>query len=805
MGRMNPISLPLAAEIRQAIRRFLWRPWRTVLVVLILALATATHAVVTSVAEDVALGRLPYSESGSLGVLQSPQLHQGMSDYVPPEAIEFWGRQTDVFAAVHAFDRDASMFFSTPRGSEFVPVTLVTPGLLDQLGARPRWGRTFLDSDVTSRSDVIVVSEELARREFESPERAIGRKVGPSDASSEIVGVLPGGFRFPTTQGEIWKPMDVASRGTANVRNVIRLAAGVSLAEANVQIQSRAASFYGPLVETSPAGRQTAVRALATGTRLVELRTALGTADQRTRMLLLLLVGGATLLLLIAGANVASLQLGDALAKEPVWATQLALGATRLSLVRAVVIEGCLLALGGTLLASVLVHWSLAGLVALWPASVARPLALGSTADPHVLAVLAATFLLTWSVAALPVAIHAWRHDVRLCVSGSRLVGGTKRIARARHVLGIVQTGMTVFLAFCAIALMTTYRTALGLDKGFDGGRLVAVEINPGPMSRTNQLALDKLIAERLGNQPGIEAVSRVSDIPPSTAGGYMAPLIVGAQRFGEIKLATYSVDPAFFSTMGLPLRSGAGFTPSSGRRAVIIDENFAKRFWPNQNPVGQRFRVGLEFEIVGVASAVRYDAQRSSGGDDIFVAYQPLGNDATSLKYILRLQRASQTGDISAVLRTIAPAAILKLAPINDRYALLQERTRFAALLGSILAALATLVAILGIYALATFSVQTRIRDIGVRLALGAQKKNIYELVLRTVISTVTAGVAFGWVVALLASRLGRSFLDDFTMPSMLTAVGIAATMVIASGAAALGPAMRAARLDPVSTLRQP
>ena len=777
------------------------RGWRAVFAVLLLGTALAANTVVFSAADAFLFRAVPYHEPDRLAVIE--RTDRGTSDYIWPQALAAWRDHTDIFTGVEGHDRGPSAYVTQGGITETVRAALVTPGLFELLGALPRWGRPLVRSDaVEGAPPVAIIGEALARRLFGHAEGVIGLTFSTGSETLTIVGVMPASFRFPSATEEIWRPLNLdnwpSNRG---LRNVARLAAGQTMEDAIRAVQLRTDSVAE--VVDGPAGNdRMRLRSLAEARRNTAATTVFA-----------LLLGAAACLLMIACANVASLETAAAVQRVRAYAIQAALGATRASLVRVSLLEGVILLGAGALVAGAFAAWGGAVLerqltVAMRDA-LTNPLDLDSRSIGFMLVLGTVTWLLTslpavWQVTRISVA-DGLRDD-------SRVMPVTLAASRSRQVLMTAQIALTVLLLVGALLYVESFVAHVGVDKGFDAARIATIQVVPAPDAGRRGAELESAVLERLRALPGIRSVSRTGSLPPSTQSGIGARLTVDERDPTDEMLMIHfaSVDPEYFSTMGIAIVEGAKLDANTPPEAVVIDERFARAHWPASSPVGSRFTMGnagvsgiREFRVFGVSRELRTDRQMNERDQQVFVAYIRIAPTYNPLTFVARLNDDATLGTLGPIVRSVAERSVVRIDTIEGRYARLHADTRLAAAVTAGFGLVAIIVATGGVYAVMAFLVSGRRREIGIRLALGAGPANVQKLVFASSLRFVVIGVGFGLTAAAIASRWIAAQLFGVTPIDPATYFGVTVLVVFTAVAATWWPARRASRIDPAITLR--
>jgi putative ABC transport system permease protein len=799
----------LSTDLRMALRSVRARGWHSTFIVGLLGVAMAAMTVVFSAADAFVFRRAPYPDRDSLVVLQQTRPGDVPRSSQPGPVIVEWRRHQDLFAAVHADDIAASVHVTADGITDAVPARSVTPGLLEMLGATTLWGRPLMPEDIAPGARAVaVVAEDVARRVAGDPALAIGRVLRDSAGPFEIVGVVNEAFRFPTARERIWRPLDVARSPTSksivyySYNTIARLADGVSFDDA-----SRAVSARAPAVElTSPRPDPKRVVTLE--------RFEATTGNSRISVIFTMLVGAAACLLFIACANVASLELAGAVRRTRAYAVQAALGASRFTLVKIGLLEGALLLVVSSAVAAALAWWGIALLTANLPPGIAQQLSNAIDLDARAVVFMIVTAAGVWLATTLPSVWRASRSNLADTLRHDpRVMLVSRSAAWSRQGLMAAQVAATVLLIIGALLFARTYALRIALDKGFDSRDIVVLEVFPAPDAPIRGTELDGAIRARLAAFPGLRSLAATSSPPPSTTGGINGLLTIndGPESSVRVFMATRSVDPAYFETLGLPFAAGTPFTADSPMEHVVVDETFARRFWPGGDAIGSRFNIqsagyaGVNtFHIVAVTKFARFDRDRNERGDEVFPVYFRLRPERDpTLRFVGRLDDPARFPDLVSVVRSIAQRSMVRADFLDDRFARLEGDRRIAASVTAGFGLLALGVASAGIYAVMAFLVAGRLREIGIRLALGASPSRVSRATFGASLKFVAGGAVAGLAAAVAASRWVESQLYGVSATDAATYLLATTVVVLAALAATWFPARQAASVDPAVTLR--
>ena len=793
--RWNP-----AAELRWAWRGVRLRRWRALFITSLLGVALAANAVVFAAADAFVFRSAPYADAGRLAVIERTSPVIGVSDFLPVQVIEEWRRHPDLFAGVQAHQRAVGVFVTARGVTEIVRAAEVTPGLFDLLGVMPAWGRPFTLADQGDTS-IAIISAALATRVFGHPADAIGKALPVGGPALTVVGVMPALFHFPTALEEIWRPMDLARVGArTNLRNITRIARAHSIENAS----------------TAFAGRAAAVGLVAPRQPFEPMRLrALGDARRHAGAAAVfpMLIGAALCLLLIACANVASLELAEATRRARTHAVQSALGASRGSLLRVLWLESALMIGASAGVAFALATWGSTALGEYLTPSMRSALVNPIDVDGRAWMFMALIAAAAWLLTSLPLLWRVWRAPVAEALrDDARVMPVTRGAARSRQFLMAGQIALTVLLLIGGLLYLQTYLARLGIDRGFDTSRLTTIEVFPPPDSGVPAADLEREILTRLRAAPGVEGVSRTSSLPPSTQAGTAGQIHVDGRPAGagRAMVSHFSVDPEYLATVGVPIVEGRPLSASGSADEIVIDERFARRFWPGESAIGHRFRVGStrmgdisEFRIVGLSKGFRADRTATDTGEEIYVSYIRLSSDFSPLRFVVRLDDRRRAAALAGLVRAVAPRVVVRADTIADRYAQLDGDTRLMATIATGFGLLALVVATAGVYVVMAFLVSGRTREIGIRMALGADRGGVQRLIFGSSLRFVAAGASIGLIAAIASSRAIASQLFGVTATDPATYATVAAFVIATALAATWWPARRAARVDPAVTLR--
>ncbi len=810
------MTVSILQDLKYGLRALAKSPAFAIAAVLTLALGIGANTAIFSIVNAVLLRPLPYPQPDRLVRIYSAFPERDVwRGTISPDDLRDWRDQSSSFEQISAFPSLSLSGFVLTGGDrpEALQAHFVEEMFFETLGTPPMLGRTLqVDDHVEGDDAVAVLSYRAWQGRFHGDPNAIGRTITLSDSPFTVVGVMPPGFDYPSTDAEIWVPLSLIPESGIPRKRFVRFLAGIARMKPGVSLEAAQADL------TTVAGRL-AAEYPESNEQLTEVRL-LPLHEQLTggvRAALLILLGAVGTVLLICCANVANLMLVRSQARTREFAVRSALGASRARLARQLLTEAVLLAaVGGTAgLATGAV--ALRGLIAMAPVTVPRLDEVGL--DPTTLIFAALASLVTGSLFGLAPAWRAWRGDLQ---AELRLAGGSTAEAQGRNrmrgVLIAAEAALVVVLAIGAGLLLRSLDNLLRVDPGFQAERAVSMQVTaPGYKYVTTedmqQFFTDVLDGVR--QVPGVVAAGLVRPMPlarDTFQGEDFRFTVVGQPQPAEGQepsAAMRFASDGIFEAMGMPRIAGRDFTAaddgSLDRLVGIINESMAERFWPDADPIGQRIAAGpTELEIIGVVGDVR---QASLDEEIRNVVY-------TSLRQVTRVGMTlvvRTEGDPVALLSNIHAAiwevnpdqTIVAVATLDGLVGRSVSQPRFSALLVGLFAGLALLLAGIGVYGVVSNAVAQRAREIGIRMALGARGRDVARWVVGQGMAWVGLGTVIGLVVAMGLSRLVSSLLFGVRSTDPLTYVGAAAVLVAVALVASLLPARRAIALDPVRSLR--
>ena len=815
-------------QLRQVLRR-LWRaPIFTIVTLITLAAGVGANIAVFSVVEGVLLKPLPYPHAETLvGVWHTaPGLNLDEVNMAPSNYF-IYREQNRVFQDIGVYEGDSVAI--TGQGSpEQVHALDVTDGVLPILGVAPMLGRWFSPADTKSGApDTVMLDYGCWQRRFGSDRSVLGRTITVDGKPRQVIGVMPRNFRFlDGEQPALFLPLQFDRNKTVlgqfSFDGIARLRPGVTLAEANTDIQRLIPTVWSSF-PAPPGFSINLFQKARLGPRVRPLsRDVVGDIGK----LLWVLMGSIGVVLLIACANVANLLLVRAEGRHRELAIRGALGASRWHVAADFLLESLVIGILGSCLGLLLAEGALRLLVAIAPQGLPRLQDIGID-----LSVLAFTVGISLFCSLLFGSIPALRYAGARTGTGLREGGRSASQGRERHrtrnTLVIIQVCLAFVLLICAGLMIRTFRALTQVDPGFDskaGIQTIRLNIPEAEVPKAdNVIHIEQAIAQRMAAIPGVTAVALGNSVPMD-GGQWSDPLYAQDRSYADGSMPPLRrfkfASPGFLKTLGIPLIAGRDFTWTETYQKLpvaIVSENFALEYWGGPaNALGKRIRVGTKDdwrEIVGVTGNVHDDGMNK---DAPTIAYWPLlmnhfeADDESVRRWVVYAIRSSRAGSES-LMKDVRQAvwsvdANLPLSDIRTQeyfYSKSMARTSFTLVMLAVAASIALLLGVIGLYGVIAYSASQRRREIGIRIALGAQRNNITGMFVRQGLLMAGSGSVCGIIVAVAATRLLRSLLFHVSPMDPLTYGCACFALCAAAVLASYIPARRTATVDPVEALR--
>ena len=799
-------------DLRYGVRMLVRSPGLTTAAVLTLALGIGANTSIFSVVNAVLLRPLPYPDADRL-----LRVHQIWTD--DPDDHDVLGvgdvptlrEEADALGRVAAYFSPVGGFALTGGGDpEQVSGTAATSELFDVLGVRPELGRGFLpEDDKPSAEAVVILSHALWQRRFAGDQAVIGRAIAIDNRSHTIIGVMPAGFRFPDDRvADIWpifRPERSNSRPPFFIDAVSRPrpGAGAALIESELQSITRRIKAQFP---DAPSDWRLGVSPLK------------GEIIGNVQSAFLILLGAVTLVLLIATANIANLLLARATVRRKEMAIRAALGAGRIRLMRQLVTEGLVLAAFGGLFGVILSLWGTDLLVRLAPRSLPRLNEVGI--DVRVLLYTTITTIVCGVLFGLVPALQACRYRLTpSLIDGSR--GSTDRAGqRLRSLLVVSEFALAVMLLVGAGLLIRSFQRLQQVNPGFEPGNILTASVSLPQARYADEPARSAFflgLLERIRNIPGVGAAAISMALPPNllvmtnpyTVEG--RPLAPGQRAPAVPHLL---ISPGFFRVLGVPVQRGRDFTGADAGTApgvVLINQTMASTLFPGEDPIGRRLQLGDPapsspwVTIVGVVGDVKYRGLDAAPSPTLYTPYeQSLWWPTMYLVVRSNVEPATLARSIRMQVSSLDPLLpVTRVRTMHDLLGRSVAEPRFRTILLGLFAAVALVLATVGIYGILSYTVAQRTREIGIRMSLGARRRDVLRLVLQQGMALAGAGVAIGLLSALALNRVLAGLLFGVGPTDVATFSVVSFVMVGAALVACYVPARRATRVDPMVALR--
>ncbi len=806
----------LLQDLRYGVRMLWKKPGFTLIAIVSLALGIGANTAIFSVVNTLLLKALPYPDPDRIVLVWGADNQGGGNNRSQVSATDVadWRGQNAVFTEVTTYSNWSATLLADGE-PERINGIQVGDGFFSVMQGKPLLGRVFLPEEQEDGKDlVIVLGHGLWQRRFGGDPNIIGRKVNLSGKPYTVVGVMPAEFQsLPNSlvdpRGEFYRPVaekyDEAERSARHLRAIARLKSGVTLqqAQAEMSLITRQLEQQHPRDNTDYS---------------VRLITLSEDTVGGLRQTLLLLLGAVFFVLLIACANVSNLLLARSVARQKELAIRTALGAGRLRLVRQLLTESLLLSLAGGAMGLLLALWG-TGLIESLGAQV-TPLLSGVKLDARVLTFTLLVSVLTGIVFGLAPALHVSRPDVNETLKeGGRSGGAGTHGSRLRGALVVAEMALALVLLVCAGLLIQSVLRLRNVNPGFNPDNLLTMNVAlplakyPKPQQRVE---FHNRLVERLAALPGVSGAGFTSVLPFSCNfdGRGLAVEDHPKPRGSEISVDLYIVTPDYLRTMAIPLRTGRPLTErdtEDSPQVALINETMARTLWPNQDPLGKRIKFpGSEKNpqpwrtVVGVVNDVSQYALDRKPPMQMYLADAQF--PASFMALVVRTA-SNPNGFVSAVRNEVRALdkdqAVFSIATMEELVGTSIALRRFSMILLLSFAAVALVLAAVGIYGVISYAVTQRTHEIGIRLALGAQPSDVLRLVIGQGMRLVLSGVGIGLVAAFALTRLLVSLLFGVGATDPLTFALIALLLIAVALLACWIPARRATKVDPLIALR--
>ncbi|CAN5289639.1 ABC transporter permease [soil metagenome] len=807
-SRMGSGIETFVMDLRYATRSLLKKPGFTFTAVIALALGIGANTAIFSVINGVLLRSLPYANPERL-VLVSEH-HFASNDnknFVSPGNYRDWAEQTNCFEQMAILNDAGRANVTGGEEPEEIALQVVTPSFFSVLGVPPLMGRLFAnDEGSRGRSQVVILSHPLWLSRFGGDPEVLGKPLTLNGGDYEIVGVMPRGFRFLNSEARAWVPtaIDPAVNYRAvagrSMRSFARLKPGVTIQQAQAEMSELAKRLEKEYPEFN--GGWSA--------HLLPLHEAV---VGEIRPILIVLLAAVAFVLLIACANVANLLLARAAGRQKEFALRAAVGASRLRLVRQMLTESVLLAVMGGVLGVVLAYWSLQVLISFAPDNIPRLSEI--TIDLRVLAFTFGISLLTGLLFGLLPALQTSRPDLIDALKGSSRSTSGGRGRMLCNVFVVAEVSLALMLLIGAGLMIRSFMRLQSVETGFQPQNVLTMRL--GLASKDYQkprqiVGFFREAQERIATLPGVQAVGAINYLPltgPAWATSFniagrteSAP---GEAPYTEVRVVT----PGYFSAMGIPLLKGRMLDEhdSPESRVLVINETVAKRFFPNEDPIGKNLVINWEpdenNEIVGVVGDIKEAALDQEPRPAVYWPHTRVAASKMALIIrasgdALRLSAAAQKE-----IRTMIPDQPIDVRTMESVVAQSIARPRFNTVLLAIFAGVALVLASVGLYGVMNYSATQRRHEIGIRMALGATRADIMRLVVGNGMLLTLIGIGIGVVASIGLTRVMQSFLFGVGAIDAVTFIAVSLLLIVVALVANYIPARKATRVNPVIALR--
>ncbi|HLM55649.1 MAG TPA: ABC transporter permease [Pyrinomonadaceae bacterium] len=804
----------LGQDLRYGLRGLLKNPGFTAVAVIALALGIGANSAIFSVVNTILLRPLPYKDPERLVTVWEEAAKSGYPRDTPAAGNYVdWRDQNQVFEGMAAL-ADESFNLTGSGEPERIDGRRVSASFFPLMGVEPRVGRAFLpEEDQPGATRVVVLSHGLWQRRFGGDVRITGQPVTLNGETYTVVGVMPQGFQFPDREAQLWVPIAFTPQQAANrnrhyLRVVARTKPGVSVEQAQAEMSNIATRLQQQYPQSNA----------GLGAVVVPLHEYL-VGDIRPALLVLL--GAVGFVLLVACANVANLLLARAAARQKEIALRVALGASRLRLIRQFLTESLLLSAVGGVVGLLLSVWGVNVLKAFIPATISQ--AGDISIDGRVLGFTLLVSLLTGLVFGLAPAAQASKFNLNETLKeGGRDTASGARGNRIRGLLVVAEVAVSLVLLIGAGLLINSFLRLRSVNPGFSTENLLTMGVVLPQQKYTDAARRAAFYAEmlrRVEALPGVKSAAVTNWIPLIKQGDSITVGIDGRPDPGPGKrpsVVTRVVSPRYPDTMGIRLLSGRHFNEqdrADSLNVALISETMARKFWPGEDALGKRFTPGSPtstnpddwITVIGVVNDVKQMELTAEPKPQMYLSYNQAGFFAPRhLVVKTEVEPRSLASSVRSVVWEIdRDQPVSNISTMEEVLSESIARQRFSMLLLGVFAGLALLLAAVGIYGVMSYSIAQRTREIGIRMALGAQKRDVLRLAVGQGLKLVLVGVAVGLVASLVLTRVMTSLLFGVGANDPATLAVISVFLIGVALFASYLPARRATKVDPLVALR--
>jgi putative ABC transport system permease protein len=797
-------------DLRYGVRMLRKNPGFSAVAVLTLALGIGANTAIFTVVNAVLLQPLPFHEPERLVRVWRSSAEEDRTALSFPDFADIRAQQT-VFERMAAWR--SSDYTLTGQGD---PVNLsglvVTAELFPMLGAAPQFGRGFTPEEDRAGNRAVILGHSLWQNRFNSDPKVAGKTVTINSLSYNVAGVMPAEFKFPIQYDpvDLWVSLGadplVTARGRLNYSVIGRLKPNVTAPQAEAALRVIVDTLARQYTESSDF---VSARVLPFHQEVV----------RDVRLGLLLMFGVVGCVLLIACANVANLLLQRATMRRKEIAIRAALGAGRWRILRQLLTESLLLALGGGVIGWLMAMWLTKLLISLAPKGLPR--APESGLDARVLGFAVLASLATGVIFGLAPALQAAKMDLNEALKDGAKGGGA-RSNRFRNALIVIEVALALMLLVCSGLLLNSFLRLQRVDPGFDSHNVLTFRIGlpaNGYSQQTQVASFYQELISRLEAAPGVKSVSAISHLPLGSRRGRTGFAIEGiaTRPDNEVPYSTdfRAVTPGYFKTMGMHLIKGRDFNPRDELRSTqvaIINESLARRYFPNQDPLGKRVMPGIQIderpwmmrEIVGVVRDAKHVSLREEPPPYIYLPHRQFPRPGMTLVVRASNDPKGLIGVVQKETHALdSELPVFEIRTLDQYLASSVAEPKFSAMLIGLFAGLALILSCIGLYGVMSYAVAQRTRELGIRMALGAQRRDVLRLVIRQGIGLTLLGAAIGVAIAVALTRMMKSWLFGVSPTDPLTFAVAALLLTIVALLSCWVPARRAAKVDPITALR--
>jgi putative ABC transport system permease protein len=801
-------------DLKYAARILRKNPGFSAIAIVALALGIGANTAIFSVADAFLLKPLPFHDLDRLAMVLELRPNQTQDTNSAAPATYFdWQAKSQSFEKMAAYSWD-EMNLTGEGVPEKVQGFSVSPNFFDILQVAPSLGRTFrAEEDQPGHEQEALLSHGLWERRFGGDPRVLGKIAKLDGKSYTIIGVMPKEFDFPKT-AQLWVPLVIpekerTSRAARSLLPLARLKPGVTVEQAQAEMRAIAAQIGEQYPETNRGW----------SVRVIPLR--LFVVGDLTQQYTLLLMGAVGFVLLIVCANVANLQFARASGRQKEVAVRAAMGASRWRIVRQLLTESVLLALGGSVLGLLFANWSIALILGNMPPDVAKWISGWQqiSLDTRALVFTVLVAVAAGVVSGVAPALKSSQPDLESALrEGGRGGSGNRSTHRLRSLLVVAQVSLALILMVGAGLMVKGFRSLITVHQSLAPESVLTMQLNMPDTDRykapQQRDAFYEQAMAQLGSIPQVQSAAVMTFVPFSDSFSERSFTLEGRPIEKEQPIALYEcVSPEFFRMMKIPLRSGRLIDDRDAHEAtptVVISENMARMYWPGEDPVGRRLRIGPEapdnpwLTIVGVAGDFKYQWIRSAPE---MVLYRPYLQAARSFATIALRVSGDPAGIVDTVRQRVAAAdPDLPLYEMKTLATVMHESTMglaYIAVMLGVIGLLGLVLSAVGVYGVMAYAVNERTHEFGIRMALGAAPGNVLRLALRRGVVLTVTGFAVGLPLAIALARLLASLIYGVSASDAQTLILTSLLLAVVAGVACYVPAHRAMRVDPMVALR--